>query len=76
MTLSLGMTLLILLAAVMHAGWNVMIKFGNDAFLNMGLIVGLGGVLGLLVVVSQPVAAIKLKAAPDPVKNVRRAIAA
>jgi len=47
-TLSIGMTLLILLAAVMHAGWNVLIKFGNDAFLNMGLIVGLGGVLGLL----------------------------
>ncbi|MES1151796.1 MAG: EamA family transporter [Dongia sp.] len=42
------MTLLVLLAAVMHAGWNVMVKFGNDAFLNMGLIVGLGGVLGLV----------------------------
>ncbi len=48
MTLSIGMILLILLAAVMHAGWNVLVKFGNDAFLNMGLIVGLGGVLGLL----------------------------
>ena len=47
MTLSISMTLLILLAAVMHAGWNVLVKFGNDAFLNMGLIVGLGGVLGL-----------------------------
>ncbi len=48
MTLSIGMTLLILLAAVMHAGWNVLVKFGSDAFLNMGLIVGLGGLLGLL----------------------------
>jgi multidrug transporter EmrE-like cation transporter len=47
-TLSIGMTLLILLAAVMHASWNVLVKFGNDAFLNMGLIVGLGGILGLL----------------------------
>ena len=47
MTLSIGMTLLILLAAVMHAGWNVLIKFGDDAFLNMGLVVGLGGVIGL-----------------------------
>jgi drug/metabolite transporter (DMT)-like permease len=46
-SLSLGMTLLVLLAAVMHASWNVLVKFGNDAFLNMGLIVGLGGVLGL-----------------------------
>jgi drug/metabolite transporter (DMT)-like permease len=41
------MTLLILLAAVMHAGWNVMVKIGNDAFLNMSLIVGLGGLLAL-----------------------------
>ena len=49
MTLSLGMTLLILLAAVMHAGWNVLVKLGTDAFLNMGLIVGLGGLLGLAV---------------------------
>jgi drug/metabolite transporter (DMT)-like permease len=31
----------------MHAGWNVMVKFGDDAFLNMGLIVGLGGIIGL-----------------------------
>ncbi|HVO04793.1 MAG TPA: EamA family transporter [Candidatus Cybelea sp.] len=41
------MTLLVLLAAVMHAGWNVMVKLGNDAFLNMSLIVGLGGLLAL-----------------------------
>ncbi len=47
-TLSIGMTLLILLAAVMHAGWNVLVKFGSDAFLNMGLIVGMGGLLGLV----------------------------
>ncbi|MDQ7247474.1 EamA family transporter [Dongia sedimenti] len=49
MTLSLGMTLLILLAAAMHAGWNVMVKIGSDAFLNMSLIVGLGGLLALFV---------------------------
>src|SRR5262249_4196516 len=41
------MTLLILLATVMHASWNVMVKIGNDAFLNMSLIVGLGGLLAL-----------------------------
>jgi drug/metabolite transporter (DMT)-like permease len=46
-SLSIGVTLLVLLAAVMHAGWNVMVKFGNDAFLNMTLIVGLGGLLAL-----------------------------
>jgi drug/metabolite transporter (DMT)-like permease len=42
------MTLLVLLAAVMHASWNVMVKFGGDALLNMGLIVTLGGVLALI----------------------------
>jgi drug/metabolite transporter (DMT)-like permease len=46
-SLSLGMTLLVLLAAVMHASWNVMVKLGNDALLNMGLIMGLAAVLGL-----------------------------
>ncbi|HVO04391.1 MAG TPA: EamA family transporter [Candidatus Cybelea sp.] len=49
MTLPLGLTLLVLLAAVMHAGWNVMVKFGDDALLNMGLIVGLGGLIALCV---------------------------
>jgi uncharacterized membrane protein len=42
------MTLLVLLAAVMHASWNVMVKFGDDALLNMGLIVGLAGVIALV----------------------------
>jgi drug/metabolite transporter (DMT)-like permease len=41
------MTLLVLLAAVMHAGWNVMVKLGDDALLNMGLIVSGGGLIAL-----------------------------
>jgi drug/metabolite transporter (DMT)-like permease len=41
------MTALVLLAAVMHAGWNVMVKLGNDALLNMGLIMGFASILAL-----------------------------
>lgn len=44
-SLSLSMTLLVLLAALMHAGWNVMVKIGNDTLLNMGLTMGLAGLI-------------------------------
>ena len=47
MTLSLGWTLLVLLAAVMHAAWNVLVKFGDDALVNMTLIMGMAGVIAL-----------------------------
>ena len=47
MTLSLGWTLLVLLAAVMHAAWNVLVKFGDDALVNMTLIVGMAGLIAL-----------------------------
>ena len=46
-TLSLGWTLLVLLAAVMHAAWNVLVKFGDDALVNMTLIMGMAGVIAL-----------------------------
>jgi drug/metabolite transporter (DMT)-like permease len=46
-SLSLTMTLLVLLAALMHAGWNVMVKIGNDTLLNMGLTMGLAGVIAM-----------------------------
>ncbi len=43
MSLSLGMVAMILLAALMHASWNVMVKTGGDKLLNTGLIMsGLG----------------------------------
>lgn len=47
MTLSLSMTLLVLLAAVMHASWNVLVKIGNDTLLNMGLTMGLAGFIAI-----------------------------
>ena len=47
MTLSLGWTLLVLLAAVMHAAWNVLVKSGADALVNMTLIMGAGGLIAL-----------------------------
>jgi drug/metabolite transporter (DMT)-like permease len=48
MTLSPLMALLVLSAALMHAGWNVMAKTAGDKLLNIGLIsVGLG-VAGLV----------------------------
>src|SRR5437867_452126 len=43
MTLSLGMVMMILAAALMHASWNVMVKTSGDKLLNTGLIMsGLG----------------------------------
>lgn len=47
MTLSLTWTLLVLLAAVMHAVWNVLVKSGSDALVNMSLIMGTGGIIAL-----------------------------
>lgn len=47
MTLSFEWTLLVLLAALMHAGWNVLVKFGDDALVNMTLIMGMGGLIAL-----------------------------
>jgi drug/metabolite transporter (DMT)-like permease len=46
-TLSLEWTLLVLLAALMHAGWNVLVKFGDDALVNMTLIMGMAGLIAL-----------------------------
>jgi len=42
-----GLTLLVLLAAVMHAAWNVMVKLSDDTLLNMGLIAGLCSLLAI-----------------------------
>jgi uncharacterized membrane protein len=46
-TLSLGWTLLVLLAAVMHAAWNVLVKTGTDAVVNMTLIMGTGSLIAI-----------------------------
>lgn len=47
MSLSFEWTLLVLLAAVMHAAWNVLVKFGDDALVNMTLIMGMAGLIAL-----------------------------
>lgn len=46
-TLSFSMTLFVLAAAVMHASWNVLVKIGNDTLLNMGLTMGLAGLVAV-----------------------------
>lgn len=47
MTLSLGMVGMILLAALMHASWNVMVKTDGDKLLNTGLIMSGLGIVSL-----------------------------
>jgi drug/metabolite transporter (DMT)-like permease len=46
-TLSPEWTLLVLLAAAMHAGWNVLVKTGDDALVNMTLIRTTAGLIAL-----------------------------
>ena len=46
--MQLHLVLLILLAAVLHAGWNAFVKFSGDRFLTFTAIRGTGTVLGLL----------------------------
>lgn len=48
--MSIGATLLVLLAAVMHASWNAATKASRDPLVTMGLIALSGGVLALLFV--------------------------
>ncbi len=50
MGLSLEWTFLILLAASMHAGWNVLVKSSSDALVNMTLIVIVAGIIALCAV--------------------------
>ncbi len=38
---------LVLLAAVLHATWNAIIKTGEDRALTMAMVIGLGSVLAL-----------------------------
>ena len=43
----LSVALLVLLAAVLHAGWNAVLKLGNDRLLTMTVIIGVGGLVAL-----------------------------
>ena len=47
MTLPLHFVGLVLLAAVLHATWNAVIKAGEDRVLTMALVIGVGAVLAL-----------------------------
>ncbi|MDH3473133.1 MAG: EamA family transporter [Rhodospirillales bacterium] len=42
MVLSLPVALLVLLAALLHAGWNALVKAGEDRLLTMALVIGVG----------------------------------
>jgi drug/metabolite transporter (DMT)-like permease len=46
-TLSPEWTILVLLAAAMHAGWNVLVKSSGDALVNMTLIMTMAGAIAL-----------------------------
>ena len=45
--MSPSVVLLVLLAAVLHAGWNAVLKLGDDRLLTMTVIIGVGGVIAL-----------------------------
>jgi drug/metabolite transporter (DMT)-like permease len=53
-TLSLAVTLLVLLAALFHAGWNALVKMEPDRFLAIALIHGAAGVMGAVLVLVAP----------------------
>ncbi len=54
MGLDLTVTLLVLLAAAMHAGWNALVKIERDRLVAFALINGTGSVLGALLVAVAP----------------------
>jgi drug/metabolite transporter (DMT)-like permease len=53
-TSSLTVTLLVLLAAVFHAGWNAQVKLEPERLLAVSLIHGAAGVMGLVIVLAAP----------------------
>ena len=59
MTLPLHIVGLVLLAAVLHAAWNAVVKAGEDRVLTLALVIGVGAVLALPVLpfVAPPAAA-------------------
>ncbi len=42
MSLPLHVVLLVLLAALLHAGWNAVVKSGGDRVITMAVVIGLG----------------------------------
>ena len=47
MALSPGVVALVLLAALLHASWNALVKSGQDRVATMALVIGVGGLIGL-----------------------------
>lgn len=45
---------LVLSAAVMHAVWNSILKAGNDRLMTMAVVIGVGGLLSPLLIISGP----------------------
>jgi drug/metabolite transporter (DMT)-like permease len=45
--LPLSVALPVLLAAVLHAGWNAVLKMGDDRLLTITVIIGVGGIIAL-----------------------------
>ena len=43
----LSVALPVLLAAVLHAGWNAVLKMGDDRLLTITVIIGVGGIIAL-----------------------------
>ena len=54
MTLQLHLVFLVLLAAVLHATWNAVVKTSDDRFLSFTAIRGTGSLLGILLVAFVP----------------------
>jgi drug/metabolite transporter (DMT)-like permease len=55
--MSVGVLAAVLFAAVLHASWNAIIKFGDDKFQGMVLLSVAHGVIGLMMIVAFPMPA-------------------
>ena len=45
---------LVLCAAVMHAVWNSILKVGTDRLMTMAVVIGVGGLLSPILIISGP----------------------
>lgn len=55
--MSVGVLLAVLFAAMLHASWNAIIKFGNDKFQGMVLLSVAHGIIGLIMIAIFPIPA-------------------
>ena len=52
--MTVGVLTAVLLAAILHASWNAIIKFGDDKFQGMVLLSVAHGVIGLAIIIVFP----------------------